>query len=71
MIQGQKEYAKVLVGGEVHTRDHARAAFGSIQWIADIRKTKADTEERALQENITRVFRGLKVMIQVDGDAEE
>ena len=51
LIHGQEEYAKVLVGGGVHTREHARAAFDSIQWIADRRKTKADTEERALQKS--------------------
>ena len=67
----QEEYAKVLVGGEVHTREQARAAFDSIQWMADRRKTRAYSEERTLQEKLTRVFRGLKEMILVDGDAEE
>ena len=60
LIHGQEEYAKVLVGGEVHTREQARAAFDNIQGSADRRKTKADTEERALQDKLTRVFRGLK-----------
>jgi len=45
--------------------------FQGIQWIADRRKTKADTEERKLQEKLTRVFKGLKEMILTDGDAEE
>ena len=49
MMHGQEEYAKVLVGGEVYTREQARAAFDSIQWIAGTRKTKADSEERSLQ----------------------
>jgi len=71
LIHGQEAYAKVLVGGEVHTREQSRAAFDSIQWIADRRKTKADTEERALQEKLTRIFRGLKEMILKDGDAED
>ena len=71
LMHGQAEYAKVLVGGEVHTREHSRATFDNIQWIADKRKTKADTEERALQEKLTMVFRDLKEMILKDGDAEE
>ncbi len=36
-----------------------------------MRKTKADTEERALQEKLTRVFKGLKEIVLIDGDAEE
>jgi hypothetical protein len=71
LMHGEEEYAKVLVGGEVHTREHARATLDNIQWIADKRKTKADSEERTLQEKLTRVFRGLKEMILMDGDAEE
>jgi len=43
----------------VHTSEQWKVAFASLQWIADRRKTKADTEERALQEKLTRVFRGL------------
>ena len=39
--------------------------------MADRRKTKADTEERALHEKGTRVVRCLKEMILKDGDAEE
>ena len=70
-MHGQEEYAKVLLGGEVLTREHSRAAFDNIQWIADRRKTKADTKERALQEELTKVFRGLKEMVLKDGDAEE
>jgi hypothetical protein len=35
LIHGQEEYAKVLVGGQVHTREQARTSFDSIQWIAD------------------------------------
>ena len=71
LIHGQEEYAKILVGGQVHTREQAKAAFNSIQWLADRRKTKADTEERALQEKLARIFRSLKEMILLDGDAEE
>ena len=48
LVHGQKECAKVLVGGEVHTREQSTAAIDNIQWIADKRKTKADTEKRAL-----------------------
>ncbi len=55
----------------MHTREQARAAFDGIQWIADMRKTKADTEERALQEKLARVFGSLKEMILIDGDSEE
>jgi hypothetical protein len=36
-----------------------------------MRKTKADTEDRALHEKLTRVFKGLKKMILMNGDAEE
>jgi hypothetical protein len=36
-----------------------------------MRKTKANTEERAVYEKLTRVFRGLKEMILTDGDSEE
>jgi hypothetical protein len=71
LIHGQEKYAKVLVGGEVHTREQSRATFDSIQWIADRRKTTADTEERALQEKLTRVFNGQKEMILKDGNEEE
>ncbi len=71
LIQGQDEYAKVMAGGGVHTREQAGATFDIIQWIADMRKTKAETEERALQEKLTRVFRELKEMILLDGDSEE
>ena len=31
LVHGQEEYAKVLVGGEVHTREQSRAAFEGIQ----------------------------------------
>ena len=71
LIFGQEEYAKVMMGGDAHTREQTRAAFEGIQWIADRKKTKAETEERSLQEKLTRIFRGLKEMILVDGDAEE
>jgi hypothetical protein len=71
LIHGQEEYAKVLVGGKVHTREPSRATFNKIQWIADRRKMKADTEERALQEKPIKVFRGMKEMILRDGDVEE
>jgi hypothetical protein len=71
LIYGKEEYAKVLMGGDTHTRDQTRAAFEGIQWIADRRKTKADSEERSLQEKLTRILRGLKEMILLDGDAEE
>ncbi len=71
LLRGQEEYAKALVGGEVRTREQARSAFEGIQWLADRRKTKADTEERALQEKLTGIFRSLKEMILVDGDEEE
>ncbi len=71
LIFGQEEYAKVLMGGDAHTREQTRAAFEGIQWIAHRKKTKAETEERALQEKLTRMLRGLKEMILVDGDAEE
>ena len=70
-IYGQEEYAKVLMGGDAHTREQTRASFEDIHWIADRRKTKAETEERSLQEKLTRILRGLKEMILVDGDAEE
>ena len=71
LIHGQEEYTKVLDGGEIHIREQSRAAFEGIQWIADRRKTKADSEERALHEKLTRIFRGLKEMILKDGDAED
>ena len=71
LVHGHEEYAYVLVGGEVHTREQTKAAFDNIQWIANRRKTKADTEWRALQEKMTMVFRGLKEMILKDGHAEE
>jgi hypothetical protein len=71
LMHGHGEYAKVVMGGDAHTREQTRAAFEGIQWIADRRKTKADSEERALQEKLTRILRGLKEMILVDGDTEE
>ncbi len=55
----------------MHTREQARATFDSMQWIADRRKTKAGTEEIPLQEKLTRVFKGLKEKILIDGDPEE
>jgi len=48
LIVGHEEFAKILMGGDAHTREQSRAAFEGIQWIADRRKTKAETEERAL-----------------------
>ena len=50
LMYGQEEYAKVMMGGDAHTREQSRAAFESIQWIADKRKTKAESEERSLHE---------------------
>jgi hypothetical protein len=50
LIYGQEEYAKVLMGGDAHTREQTRAAFEGIQWIEDMRKTKAESEERSLHE---------------------
>ncbi len=49
----------------------ARKAFEGIQWIADMRKTHADTEERTMQEKVTRAFICLKEMILINGDTEE
>jgi len=71
LIFGQEEYAKVLMGGDAHTREQTRAAFEGIQWITDRRKTKPETEERALQKKLTRILRVLEELILVDGDAEE
>ena len=46
-------------------------SFEGIQWIANSRKTKGASEERALHEKLTRILRDLKEMILKDGDAEE
>jgi hypothetical protein len=71
LLHGKGEYGKVMMGGDAHTRDQTRAAFEGIQWIAERRKTKADTKKRSLQEKLTRILKGLKERILVDGDAEE
>ncbi len=49
-----------LIKGGVSTKEQPRAAFNALQWMADIWKTNADTEERGLQEKVTRIFRGLR-----------
>jgi hypothetical protein len=67
----QEVMARALIEERLITKKQARAAFNALQWMTHRRKTTANTEERGLQEKVTRIFRGLKVVIMVEGDAEE
>ncbi len=60
-VNKQELFARALLG-DVHTWDRTKLFFIRHQWIEDKRKTKAETEERSIQECAIRVFKGLNFM---------
>ena len=60
-VNKQVLFAVALLGG-VLTWDQKKLFFIRHQWIEDKRKTKAETEERSVQECAIRVFKGLNCM---------
>jgi hypothetical protein len=66
----QDLFAKALMG-DVHTWDQTKLFLIQHQWIEDRRKTKAETEERSVQECVIKVFKGMNCMTSKTGTKEE
>ena len=55
VVNKQDMFVRALMGKGVSSWDHTKLAFIRLQWLMDIRKTKAETEERSVQDCDIRV----------------
>ena len=59
VVNKQELFVRALLGRGVSSWDHTKLAFIKLQWLLDRRKTKAETEERSVQECVIRVYKYL------------
>ncbi len=62
-------FGKHLLGNP-HSSELLEHAFANLQWIADKRKTKVDTEERSVHDYTVRVLKGIMCMVYKNGTEE-
>ncbi len=70
MVNKQELIVRAMMGKGVSSWDQTKLAFIKIQWLMDRRKTKAETEERSVQDCAIRVFKDLQHMANKAGPEE-
>ena len=60
MVNKQELFVRALLGKGINLWDQTKLAFIRQQWLMDRRKTKAETEERSVQDYAIRVYKDLQ-----------
>jgi hypothetical protein len=71
MVNKQELFVKALLGRGVSSWDTTKLAFIKLQWLMDRRKTKAETEERSVQDCAIRVNKDLQHLANRAGPEED
>jgi hypothetical protein len=62
VVNKHELFVRALLGKGASSWDHTNLALIRLQWLMDRRKTKAETEERSVQDCAIRVFKDLQHM---------
>ncbi len=71
VVNKQELFVIALLGRGVSSWDQTKLAFIKLQWLMDRRKTKAETEERSVQDCAIRVYKDLQHMADKAGPKED
>jgi hypothetical protein len=71
VVNKQELFVRALLGRGVSSWDQTKLAFIKLQWLMDGRKTKAETEERSVQDCAIRVYKNLQIMTDKAGPEED
>jgi len=71
VVNKHEVFVRNLLGKDVSSWDLTKLAFIRIQWMIARRKTKAETEERSVQDCAIRVYKNLQLMTDKAGPEED
>jgi hypothetical protein len=71
VVNKQELFVRALLGNGISSWDHTKLSFIRLHWLMDRRKTKAETEERSVQDCAIRVYKNLQHMTDKAGPEED